>query len=335
MSLNLNGVGLPQNSGGGSTPGVSSIPSDGTAVPGVETATTPLPSALSQTGLSGSGAGNTNLIGSVLQLLASILQVLSMVLTMAGGAGGSSPFTGSLPGSPTGTDTSGGSSTLPTGSDTSGGSYTPPTGSDTSGGSYIPTPTPTDTSGSGGYTPPSAGSVTTEKYPGSGKVQWDKAPAFLKKWQTQIQNAAQKTGMPESLLAAMITDESSGNENAITTNQDPTSTGDDAKDVGLMQVNGKTYKREIQPKHPDLPSDQSARYKADVNLLAGAYYVADLPFSSWQAKLRAFNSGPLHVDPSNPDSIKPDSTGLAPGTVGYPTKILGLATRLENGTLNW
>jgi len=232
-----------------------------------------------------------------------------------GGGGGGSSSPGSSSGAPTPT----------TGTPTpSTGNPTPSTGNPTpSGGNPSPT---CSTTGS---------SNAPSSYPGSGKVQWDKAPAFLKKWQSQIEAASQKTGMPESLLAAMITDESSGNNDAVTTNQDPTHQGDDAKDVGLMQVDGKTYKDEIQPKHPDLPKDQMARYKADVNVLAGAYYVKDLPFDSWAAKLRAYNSGPAHVDPSNPDSIKPDSTGLAPGTQGYPTKIMNLASRLEAGTLNW
>lgn len=134
----------------------------------------------------------------------------------------------------------------------------------------------------------------------------------------------------------MVVNESSGNENAVTTNGNTDLQGDDAKDVGLMQINGNTYKTEILVKHPDLPKDQMERYKSDVNVLAGAYYVSDLPFDSWAAKLRAYNSGAGCTDPNNPESIKPnDKNGRSYGTVGYPSKIMGLAARLEGGTLNW
>ena len=102
-----------------------------------------------------------------------------------------------------------------------------------------------------------------------------------------------------------------------------------------MQVDGTTYMNELVPKHSDLPNDIMARYKDDVNVLAGAYYISDLPYDSWQAKLRAYNSGPDCTDPSNPDPIKATSKGQQLGTPNYPSKILGYAKKLEDGTLNW
>jgi hypothetical protein len=129
-------------------------------------------------------------------------------------------------------------------------------------------------------------------------------PPALEKFKGAIESAAAKTGVPASMLAAQIWQESRGNLSAVSTNG-----GNGLTDTGLMQVNPNTFK-ELQAKHPELQGKDLA--DPETNILAGAYYMKDMKeqFGSWDLALRAYNSGPNGVDRNNPDAI-PAGTGDA------------------------
>jgi hypothetical protein len=129
-------------------------------------------------------------------------------------------------------------------------------------------------------------------------------PQALGQHKAAIESAAAKTGVPASMLAAQIWQESRGNLSATSTNG-----GNGLTDTGLMQVNPNTFK-ELQAKHPELQGKNLA--DPETNILAGAYYMKDMKeqFGSWDLALRAYNSGPNGVDRGNPNAI-PAGTGDA------------------------
>ncbi|WNG34929.1 lytic transglycosylase domain-containing protein [Archangium violaceum] len=129
-------------------------------------------------------------------------------------------------------------------------------------------------------------------------------PPALNQYKNAIESAAAKAGVPASMLAAQIWQESRGNLAAVTING-----GNGLTDTGLMQVNPNTY-QELQAKHPELQGKNLA--DPETNILAGAFYMKDMKtqFGNWDLALRAYNSGPNGVDRSNPDAI-PAGTGDA------------------------
>ncbi|QRO02185.1 transglycosylase SLT domain-containing protein [Archangium violaceum] len=149
-------------------------------------------------------------------------------------------------------------------------------------------------------------------------------PPALAKFKDTIESAASKTGVPASVLAAQIWQESRGNLEAISTNG-----GNGLTDTGLMQVNPNTYK-ELQSKYPELQGKNLS--DPATNILAGAYYMKDMKeqFGNWDLALRAYNSGPNGVDRSNPNAI-PAGTGDAT----YVQKVKQFADIIStgNGTL--
>lgn len=149
-------------------------------------------------------------------------------------------------------------------------------------------------------------------------------PAALSKYKGAIESAAAKAGVPASMLAAQIWQESRGDLGAATTNG-----GNGLTDTGLMQVNPNTF-QELQSKHPELQGKNLA--DPETNILAGAFYMKDMKeqFGSWDLALRAYNSGPNGVDRSNPNAI-PAGTGDAT----YVEKVQKFAEIIAtgNGTL--
>ncbi|KFE67310.1 lytic transglycosylase domain-containing protein [Hyalangium minutum] len=129
-------------------------------------------------------------------------------------------------------------------------------------------------------------------------------PSALGQFKGAIESAAAKAGVPASMLAGQIWQESRGNIAAVTTNG-----GNGLTDTGLMQVNPNTF-GELQAKHPELQGKNLA--DPETNILAGAFYMKDMKeqFGSWDLALRAYNSGPNGVDKSNPNAI-PAGTGDA------------------------
>jgi len=150
---------------------------------------------------------------------------------------------------------------------------------------------------------PSAGGSGAVSPSGDAKLGAGMPPA-LGQYKGAIESAAAKTGVPASMLAGQIWQESRGNLSATSTNG-----GNGMTDTGLMQVNPNTFK-ELQSKYPELQGKNLA--DPETNILAGAYYMKDMKeqFGSWDLALRAYNSGPNGVDRSNPNAL-PAGTGDA------------------------
>ncbi|KFE64721.1 lytic transglycosylase domain-containing protein [Hyalangium minutum] len=145
-------------------------------------------------------------------------------------------------------------------------------------------------------------------------------PSALGQYKNAIESAAAKTGVPASMLAAQIWQESRGNLGATSTNG-----GNGLTDTGLMQMNPNTFK-ELQGKYPELQGKNLA--DPETNILAGAYYMKDMKeqFGNWDLALRAYNSGPNGVDRSNPNAI-PAGTGDAT----YVQKVKQFAETIASG----
>lgn len=144
-------------------------------------------------------------------------------------------------------------------------------------------------------------------------------------YKSMIEEASRRTGVPASLLAAVIHDESRWDPGAATTN------ANGAGDTGLMQMNDNTFAA-LQARHPEL----QGRNKNDpaTNILAGAYYLADMKqlmkekygVDSWEIALRAYNSGENGVDPHNLNSL-PAGTG----DPAYVTKVMNYWHIIDSG----
>lgn len=132
----------------------------------------------------------------------------------------------------------------------------------------------------------------------------------LDAYRDDILAASKATGVPAELLAAVIWDESKGVAGAGSVNGENGLT-----DSGLMQINPDTFAA-LKAKHPDLLTGDASDPKT--NIMAGALYLKEQydQFGDWDLALRAYNSGPLSVDPSDA-SIS--TTGF--GTQNYVEKV--------------
>lgn len=145
-------------------------------------------------------------------------------------------------------------------------------------------------------------------------------PQALKDLAPAIKSASRAIGVPEDQLAAMIWAESRGKAGASTTNG-----GNGMSDSGLMQINSATF-GQLQADHPELQG-KSVNDPA-ANIMAGAYLMADMKqqFGSPDLALRAYNSGPGSVDPSNANIT---TTGL--GDPNYIMKVNSIKDALNSG----
>ena len=142
----------------------------------------------------------------------------------------------------------------------------------------------------------------------------------LEPYRDDILAASQATGVPANLLTAVIWDESKGVASAGTVNGENGLT-----DSGLMQLNPQTY-ADLQSRYPDLLSGDASDPKN--NIMAGALYLKEQhnQFGDWDLALRAYNSGPLSVDPSDHTV---STTGF--GTKNYVEKVNFYQELLDQG----
>lgn len=147
-------------------------------------------------------------------------------------------------------------------------------------------------------------------------------PQELEPYQQHIAQAAEASGVPENLIAAVIWDESRGVLDASSTNP-----GNGLTDVGLMQVNPDTF-AELQQKYPELLGDSDLSDPA-TNIMAGALYLAEqkMTFGDWETALRAYNSGPNNVNPDDLSDISKTGTG----TSNYVDKVMDYMQTISNG----
>lgn len=143
----------------------------------------------------------------------------------------------------------------------------------------------------------------------------------LEPYRQDILAAAEATGVPANLLAAVIWDESKGIASAGTVNGENGLT-----DSGLMQINPETFAA-LKEQHPDLLTGDASDPKN--NIMAGALYLKEQydQFGDWDLALRAYNSGPLSVDPSDHTV---STTGF--GTKNYVEKVNFYQDLLNQGS---
>ncbi|WP_343314993.1 transglycosylase SLT domain-containing protein [Brucella sp. BE17] len=143
----------------------------------------------------------------------------------------------------------------------------------------------------------------------------------LQPYRQDILAASDATGVPANLLAAVIWDESKGVASAGTINGENGQT-----DSGLMQINSETFAA-LKAQHPDLVTGEASDPKN--NIMAGALYLKEQydQFGDWDLALRAYNSGPLSVDPSD-HTIS--TTGF--GTKNYVEKVNFYEDLLNQGS---
>jgi Transglycosylase SLT domain len=167
--------------------------------------------------------------------------------------------------------------------------------------------------GNGGTPLPAGG-------PGNAKLT-DGVPEGLQAFKTEIETAAEASGLPANLLAGMIWQESRGDLAAITVNG-----GNGLQDTGLMQVNPNTYK-DMQTRHPELQGRDDLS-DPQTNVLAGAFYMKEQieRFGSIELALRAYNSGPNGVDVNDPSA-----TPAGTGDPTYVTKVMNFYRMIGAG----
>lgn len=143
----------------------------------------------------------------------------------------------------------------------------------------------------------------------------------LEPYRQDILAASEATGVPANLLAAVIWDESKGVASAGTINGENGQT-----DSGLMQINPETFAA-LKAQYPDLVTGDAADPRN--NIMAGALYLKEQfdQFGDWDLALRAYNSGPLSVDPSD-HTIS--TTGF--GTKNYVEKVNFFEDLLNQGS---
>lgn len=184
-----------------------------------------------------------------------------------------------------------------------------------------------------GFTPQTALEQTSQQ-PASGATESTTStsgasgslhlPESLKPYQDDIQNAADKTGVPAEVLAAQIWQESRGSLGASTVNG-----GNGLQDIGLMQVNSNTF-ADLQRKNPDLLGPDADPNRPRDNIMAGALYMKEQLNAfdgNMGAAMRAYNSGPNNVNLNDLSDISKIGTGDAT----YVDKVLNFTNIIKIG----
>lgn len=180
-----------------------------------------------------------------------------------------------------------------------------------------------------GYDPGHIGGDEEETYvPGANGADSKLGPGLppqAEPYREAIERASRITGVPASLIAAKIHDESRWDPNAGSTNAQ----GD--ADTGLVQIGDDEFAA-MQAKHPELQGKN--KNDPETNILAGAFYLLEMRDrmkekygrDDWGITLRAYNSGENGVDPNNLNNL-PAGTG----TASYVDKIMNYWRIIEEG----
>ncbi|UJR34683.1 hypothetical protein I4U23_027460 [Adineta vaga] len=126
----------------------------------------------------------------------------------------------------------------------------------------------------------------------------DKIDSSIGQWRNEIESAAEKTGVPASIIGGVLYQESRGRAGVnATQNQQQ------GRDTGLMQINNRTF-QDMKQKHSN---DFEGLSGHEENILAGAHYLQENyeKFGSWDLARRAYNSGPNAVVTSDANKIDP------------------------------
>lgn len=149
-------------------------------------------------------------------------------------------------------------------------------------------------------------------------------PYELNEFRSEIKDAASASGIPASILAAQIWQESRGNIRAVTRNS-----GNGLSDAGLMQINRATFD-DIKRKYPNYLERNADPSDPGDNIMAGALNMRDLKRQfngNIRAALRAYNSGPLNV---NLDDLS-DISRYGTGDSTYVKKVMRFADIISTG----
>jgi soluble lytic murein transglycosylase-like protein len=166
--------------------------------------------------------------------------------------------------------------------------------------------------------PGASGASASSGISGSGSTLGPGFPKQLEPFRQDIENASKQTGVPANILAAQIWQESRGDVGAGSTNVNGMT------DQGLMQVDPATF-ASLQKEHPELQGKSLS--DPATNIMAGAYYMADMGKQfggDWNKALRAYNSGPDQVNPSNLSSV-------TVGDPNYVSTVTNFASIIEKG----
>ncbi|MCP3097664.1 transglycosylase SLT domain-containing protein [Myxococcus sp. K15C18031901] len=275
------------------------------------------PSALQQDGFDAGGSRAANL-GKLLEGTLSVMNTLVQMMSQLAANGGAQGASGAPLGSAASPSSFGSSGFSPCASGSK-----PPVelnpGASAAAPVAGPSAAPVSSAVAAPVSSPGVTSTSSPSITGDAKLGGNLPPG-LEKYRGAIESAAAKAGVPASMIAAQIWQESRGDLSAATTNG-----GNGLTDTGLMQVNPNTFK-ELQAKHPELQGKDLS--DPATNILAGACYMKDMKeqFGSWDLALRAYNSGPNGVDRGNPDAI-PAGTGDAT----YVQKVKSFANTLATG----
>ena len=205
------------------------------------------------------------------QLLQEFMQQLMQMLTMSRGDGSTDPTPASSGGS-------GNSMPLSSGGGSSGAGSS--SGTDNSA--------PASTASA-----PATGSVSNQPGDTSLKTNDPAMQKLVDRFGSEYVDAAKQTGVPAKLLAAVTMQESGGDTGATSTNP-----GNGKTDSGMNQINPDTY-ASMRAAHPDKLGSDMNDPKNQIMCTALMLKEGKDKFGSYDAALRAYNSGDDQVDLHN------------------------------------
>jgi len=137
---------------------------------------------------------------------------------------------------------------------------------------------------------------------------------LVDKFGTDYQAASQATGVPAKLLIAQTMQESGGDVNATSTNP-----GNGKTDTGMNQINPDTYAA-MRAEHPDKLGANISDPKNQIMCAALMLQEGKQKFGSYDAALRAYNSGDDQVDVKNLSNVTLGDPNYVNEVNGYASK---------------